>query len=187
MSHPSTEQLTEIYLMLLKNEFISFSCGSWSLTPKFMAIVDTNDAPGIDGQQFKVVLADNWAVGKSTLTLGKDWTLNFMNFIIEAKVPRQLEGSRGEVYTVNNYSEPAKKVFQKAIEKEGVVYEILVKSTMLYYKSNNKFKKNVGNYFIQGDWRSDYQNLLEAANTGTIEQHIKSEIDNGSTSYYDLG
>jgi len=122
------------------------------------------------------------------IKLQQDWTLGFMNFIIEAKVPKYCDNGKGDMYVVNNYSEPAMKIFKKAIEKEGIIYDVLVKSTLLYYKSTkNRFKKAIGNYFVQGDWRSDYAALLDAAGTGTIENHIKSEMDNGAKTKWKLG
>ena len=123
------------------------------------------------------------------IKMQQDWMLAFMNFIMEAKIPKYCDPANGkDPYIVNNYSEPAMKVFKKAIEKELVVYDVLVKSTMLYYKSTkNKFKKAVGNYFVQGDWRSDYLALMDAAGTGTVESLIKSEMDNGNKSSYSIG
>lgn len=119
-----------------------------------------------------------------------DWTMYFLNFIMEAKVPKQILGPRGDPYYVNKFSEPALKVFRKALEKEGVIYDILVKSTTLYYASSVGLKKAIGNYFIQGDWRSDYESLLQAVRSGPEEltEHIKTELNDVDTrSNYSLG
>ncbi len=125
---------------------------------------------------------------KEELALFKDsdWETMFINFIMEAKVPARLEGSNGDVYPGNKFSVPALKVFKKAING-GTVYDILVKSTMLYYKSNVRLKKAIGNYFVSGDWLSDYQALLSSASDGTLYQHIKNETDAGTKSAWKLG
>lgn len=113
------------------------------------------------------------------------WVDAFIQFITEAKVPARLEGSRGDVYAANKYSEDGMKAFRKTIES-GVDYGVLVRSTMLYYKSSTRFKKTIGNYMAHGDWRTDYEALRSAAIDGTtaIEQHIKQETkDNGHNPY----
>lgn len=175
MSSLSTEQLKQALLQLREEGYMAYREGSYRLTEKGHGLFHEAHAPAV--QQPLPVPA----------VAGKDWTLNFITFIQEAKVPKYLENGKGDQYPANNYSEPAMKIFKKAIEKEGIKYDILVKSTMLYYKSQrNRFKKAIANYFIQGDWRSDYKNLLEAAGTGNIEELIKSEID-GPISNYSLG
>ena len=115
-----------------------------------------------------------------------DWEQLFMKFIQEAKVPQKLEGTRGEVYYANKYSVPGMKAFKKALQG-GYVYDILVKSTMLYYKSSVKLKKAIGNYFAQEDFKSDYQALTEAAASGTLTEHIKSETNDEQQSAWKLG
>lgn len=107
-----------------------------------------------------------------------NWQLKFIGFIDKAQVPKRIETRTGEAYDCNKYSEPAMKEFRKIIEKEGINEEVLIKSTMLYYKSGSSYKKKIGNYIIDGDWRSDYLALLNAAQQGSksIEEHIKTEI-----------
>lgn len=180
MLYQNTEQLKELYLQLLKDEYVEAMDGKMVFTLKFMQLMT-----GVQPVTALTTLPPNSV--ELLNKLQRDWTMGFMNFIVEAKVPRQQQTSKGDVYIVNNYSEPAKKVFQKAIEKEGVVYEVLVKSTMLYYKSNNQYKKTIGNYFTQGDWRSDYMALVESLKDGTLEQHIKTEINESGKSQYQLG
>lgn len=104
----------------------------------------------------------------------------FLNYILAAKVPRRLEGSRGDTYDVNKYSEEGFKVFQKCIAS-GIDISLLVKSTALYYASGTGFKKKIGNYLVDGDWRSDYLELLRAAEEGeeSLKSHITEELDNG--------
>lgn len=106
-----------------------------------------------------------------------DWTQAYLNFILEAEVPQRGEGKDGS-YDLNKYSEPAMKVFRKMIEKEGIIYGILVKSTMLYYKTHKRYAVTIGNYIEKGNWRSDYNALQSAAETGNIAEHIQTEISN---------
>lgn len=104
----------------------------------------------------------------------------FLDFIFAAKIPRRLEGSGGNMYDVNKYSEEGFKVFQKCIAS-GIDISLLVKSTALYYASGTGFKKKIGNYLIDGDWRTDYLELLAAAEAGeeSLKTHITEELDNG--------
>jgi hypothetical protein len=118
----------------------------------------------------------------------QQWELKFINLISEAQVPARLEDGNGGEYYANKFSEPALKVFQKAL-RSGIIYEVLVKSVMLYYKSSVKYKKTIGNYFIQGDWRTDYLALLSAAEEGkeSIDSYVKNEIKDEQPSQYKIG
>lgn len=117
------------------------------------------------------------------------WEDRFLKFIRDAEVPQRLESSRMESYAVNKYSVEGMKAFRAAIEA-GVDYGLLVKSTKLYYKSTVKFKKTIGNYMAQGDWRSDYNNLKEVAETGDVNklnEHVKQETKSNEHTPYRLG
>jgi hypothetical protein len=118
-----------------------------------------------------------------------DWQQLFIAFIQEAKVPAKLEDHRGNLYPANKYNQDACKAFIKAIDKEGYDYNLLVKSTMLYYKSGIRLKKAIGTYFSSGEFRSDYLNLKTAAESGETElkQHLKDETNNGEHNRYSLG
>lgn len=117
-----------------------------------------------------------------------NWPDKFIQFINEAKIPARLENNKLEAYAANKYSEDGMKAFRKAIES-GIDYGTLVRSTMLYYKSSVRFKKAIGNYMKDGDWRTDYENLKNAAEQGTkeLEQHLKTETKDNGYSNYRLG
>ena len=101
-------------------------------------------------------------------------------------MPSRGEGKDGG-YDTNKYSEPAMKVFKKSIES-GINYSVLVKSTMLYYKTRKQYPLKIGNYIADGAWRSDYEALLSSAEDGTIVNHIQKEIDdNTEFSRFKLG
>jgi hypothetical protein len=59
----------------------------------------------------------------------------------------------------------------------------------LYYKSGIRFKKAIGTYFTSGDFRTDYLNLKNAAETGVdeLQTHIKGEIKTNEHNAYTLG
>ena len=110
-----------------------------------------------------------------------DWRMKYMNFIAEARVPAKSDNGRGEMYDCNKYSEPAMKEFKRLIEVEKIIYDVLVKSTMLYYRASPNYRKKISNYIVDGDWRSDYLKLLNAAEQGeqAVKDHIKNETKDG--------
>lgn len=118
----------------------------------------------------------------ATETFIPSYTHKFLQFIQDAKVPDRLDDGKGNWYDCNKYSEPAMKAFKNIIEKELINYNMLVKSTTLYYASGTSYKKKISNYILDGDWRSDYMKLEIAANTSedALKEHIKKEIDDGT-------
>lgn len=108
-----------------------------------------------------------------------NWPEVFIKFIQEAEVPARGEGGNGS-YDLNKYSDPAMKVFRRMIEKEKIIYAVLVKSTMLYYKTHRKFPYTISRYIVEGFWRSDYFSLFSSAEEGKVQEHIQKEIDNGT-------
>ena len=125
-------------------------------------------------------------LSKHLPTTHQEWEDLFSDFIIEAKVPMRLEDGKGGVYASNKFSLAAVKVFKAALSS-GIQYELLVKSTMLYYKSSLKYKKTIGNYISNGDWKTDYEALKSSAASGTLTEHIKNEISDGNQSGWKLG
>lgn len=105
---------------------------------------------------------------------------------MEAKVPKYLPDGQNGQFEANKYNEKAMVEFQRIIMKEHIDYNILVKATILYYKSAASFKKKIANYILEGDWRSDYQNMLLAAGAGEdqLRKHIKDELNNGEHNRY---
>lgn len=116
-----------------------------------------------------------------------DWTTQYLQFIADAKIPRTGETSQGALYDLNKFSDGACKAFRKMIEKEGIQLDVLVKSTMLYYKSGKRFKVTVGRYIEEGLWRTDYEALLVSASQNNVEQHIKQELNDGTYTSHRLG
>lgn len=118
---------------------------------------------------------------------GLDWTKAYLTFIKEAEVPER--GSGGTTgYDLNKYSEPAMKIFRRMLEREKVQYPVLVKSTMLYYKTRKQYQVTIGRYIEEGLWRSDYEALLSSAADGSITEHIQKQIDeNEEISRFKMG
>jgi hypothetical protein len=177
--------LKEVLKYLRENRYLMVSKGKYVLSETFQ-----QDAKRSMSAQLTVETAIAVVENKiiTTVVDADKWPNMFMEFIRAAQVPSRLEGARGESYYANKYSEPAMKVFRKAIES-GVDLSILVKSTMLYYKSGVRFKKAISNYFVQGDWRSDYEALKSMADSGETElkDHIQTQLKNDDPEQYKFG
>lgn len=118
-----------------------------------------------------------------------DWPARFMQFIMNAQIPPRIEDTKGGSYPGNKFSEDACKVYKALITSGMVNEEMLTMSTMLYYKSSTRYKKAIGNYITQGDWRTDYQTLVEESKKGpdAINQLLKQETKDEHISGYKLG
>jgi hypothetical protein len=111
---------------------------------------------------------------------GLSYSELFIHFITAAQVPQKVLDTRGQPYIVNKYNEKAAAALCRLIVKEGIDLALLIRSTMLYYKGANRFKKTVGNYITEGDWRSDYMALCQHASQGVeaLDKHIREETTN---------
>lgn len=119
-----------------------------------------------------------------------EWVAMYQQFILQCKVPAKLESNNGNVYSGNKYSEDGLKAFQKAL-KEGYKYDVLRMAITLYYASNIRWKKAIGNYMVSGEWRTDYDSMVGHASEGldSLQKHIKHTIDDvtGGGSHFELG
>lgn len=168
--------LNQVMQWLRENSYVDVVDNTYQFTHLFFV-----DLVKINNEEQQVI-----PVANREIALSGNWPMAFMEFIREAKVPAKVESTKGDTYYVNKYSEPAMKQFRKMIEKEGIEYAILVRSTALYYASQNKFKKKIGNYILEGDWRTDYmlmkEMMSEAIASGDSKQlsdHIKNELEDG--------
>jgi tetratricopeptide (TPR) repeat protein len=188
------QNLQEIIKYLKDNKYILISQGKYIMSQEFQqackksrgSIIEVNVDAILKEHVFDLQKIDTQIL---LLKDDKLWPNLFVKFIQDAKVPARLEDNRGNLYSANKYNEDARKVFQKALEKEGFDYDLLVKSTMLYYKSGIRYKKAIGTYFTSGEFRTDYLNLKQSAEAGTetLQQHLKEEINNGQHNRYTLG
>ena len=120
------------------------------------------------------------------VAVSTDWETRYKQFIVDARVPARCEGRYGEVYATNKYSEDGMKAFRKAIES-GCVYEMLVMSTALYYKSGVRLKQSIGRYMSDGTWKSDYDSLISSAEQNKVKEHIKETTDDGQHNFTRVG
>lgn len=186
--------LQEIIKYLKDNKYILISQGKYIMSPEFQQACKNQkkgeilivNMDAIPKQVFDIQKIDTQIQVIKDKRNYSEW---FIQFIQDAKVPARLEDHRGNLYSANKYNEDARKVFQKAIEKEGFDYNLLVKSTMLYYKSGIRLKKAIGTYFTSGEFRTDYLALQISAEGGAdkLIQHLKQETDNGQHNRYSLG
>jgi hypothetical protein len=104
---------------------------------------------------------------------------------MEAKVPQRLPDAKGGYFDANKYNDKAMFKFQEMM-KQGIDYDLLVKATILYYKSASSFKKKIANYILDGDWFTDYEMLRLSAEAGEekLKKHIKDELNGGQHSPY---
>jgi len=161
----------------MDNQYMVCIKGKYKVTAKFMKEM-TGLETGLVMLPSGPVVAEHPLPAIASTT---DWPALYTRFILEAEVPQRCEGKDGS-YDLNKYSEPAMKAFRKMVEREGVKYPVLVKSTLLYYKTHKSYAVTISRYIVDGLWRSDYQALLASAADGRIEEHIKQEID-GNTEF----
>ena len=178
----------EVFEFLRDGKYIVANKGKYNFTDKFYQEKGTGK---VDHSQV-LSLADNAtpqmidSVNNSIVALKTNVEAQrslFLNFILASKVPRKLETARGDSYDVNKYSEEGFKVFQQMI-KDNINMNMLIRSTTLYYASGTGYKKKIGNYLVDGDWRTDYLEMVARAEEGeqSLKDHITEELDNGEHS-----
>lgn len=178
--------LQEAVTYLIQEGYMVTIKGKYKVTAKFNKEVTGKDI-GLVSSGGSLVVQEISPKALSTLETTTDWTGAYIKFIQEAEVPQRGEGGSGS-YDLNKFSEKAAKVFRRMIEKEGVQYPVLVKSTLLYYKTHRRYPVTITRYIEDGLWRTDYMALLESAKEGKLSDHIQNQIDNEKEfSKYRLG
>lgn len=185
-------ELQEVMEYLLTEGFVTVHKGK----PKFTAIFHSAYSGVEKGlTQAGTVLEPNLGIAPPALLQpspqtiaayrAQDWVTVYMQFISECQVPRRCINRQGDPYDTNKYSEDGMKAFKQAIQS-GTDYKMLVRSTVLYYKSATRLKKAIGNYMSHGDWRTDYQDLVTSAELGTeaVSKHIKETTNDGKSDHY---
>lgn len=113
-----------------------------------------------------------------------EWRNLYIRYILEAKVPSKCEGSNGQMYDCNKFSEDALKAFIKYIRDEKIDLRLLTAVTQLYYAKKSTHKQMISTYVTQGTWRNDYMFMLDSmseGNTEAVQEHIKKELKDGTT------
>ncbi len=162
---------------LLQEGYLKKVKGRYCVTAKF------NEAMNGISTGLATLPSGQLAVRESQLGVITDWEQRYIQFIIDAKVPQRGEDSAGNLYDMSRSSKEGIKAFREAIEKKGFNYDLLLRSTMLYYAGPVKYKQSIGTYMSQGTYLSDYYNLIDSMRNGTVEQHIEDTLDDGGTAY----
>lgn len=183
-------ELPDVIRFLREHKYLLSNKGNYSLSKSFqedakkLQVTDVTmnvDAIPIPAHLGNAVIkAIKDGVIFSDIIPLEDWASRFVQFIQLAKVPQYLENSKLEQYAANKYNEDAMKIYRKAVEKEGVDEQLLIRAVQLYYSpsNRNRFKKAIGTYFKDGDWRTDYFAMKNAAQSETtLVNHIKHETD----------
>lgn len=169
-------KIQEVAAWMMQNGYILQVKGKFRLTAKFNKEILNREEGVVLLNQTPVVMEHALPAQIQSI----DWPKQYMQFIVEAQVPARGKGGNGPGYDLNKYSEPAMKMFRRIIEKEKVQYPVLVKSTMLYYKTHKDYPLTISRYISEGFWRSDYEALLQSAEQGTVAEHIQQEISHGT-------
>lgn len=172
--------LSEVLQFLKDNKYLLIHRGTYYLSNSFQA--DTKELNTIEFTKNIINSIELLGPVDANAKLAeynppKDYRLYFIEFIQLSKVPVRIQLNNGQMFDANKYSEPAMKEFKRMIEKEHIDVRTLIRSTQLYYASKSDFKKKIGNYILDGDWRSDYTNLKLSMQAGEkqLKEHIKSE------------
>jgi hypothetical protein len=177
-------KLPEVVKWMLDHKYLLCVKGKYKVTEKFNKEV-VGTSTGL------IELGGSLMVRNPVLgPVSSNWDQRYMQFIIDAEVPKTWTTSNNHTYDLNKFSVDGAKAFRHAIEKEGCVYEILTKSTMLYYKRDMDYKKIIGNYMSEKLYKTDYNDMVIAAATSeeTLIDHITKTMDNeGSASRFTMG
>lgn len=176
--------LQEVVACLMQEGYMVQIKGKYKVTAKFSKEMTGRETGLVPTSSGLVVVEDQRSILPAQHL---DWPTRYVRFIQEAEVPQRGEGGSGS-YDLNKYSEGAARTFRKMLEKDGVIYAVLVKSTMLYYKTHRRYPVAISRYIEEGIWRTDYLALIESARDGKLTDHIQNEIDNEKEfSRYRLG
>lgn len=110
----------------------------------------------------------------------------YKQFIALCNIPHRSYDSYGRPYALNKFSVEGVQAFKKAIQK-GYNLQVLAVAVTLYYKSNIQFKKAIGNYMSSGEWETDYDTILQKQKEGTLKEHVKTEMNGSTVSWFTRG
>ena len=165
---------------LVDNGYMAIIKGKYIVTAKFNKEI-LGVAKGLTLAQGSVPVVIEPDIPKQI-----SWADLYKRFIAESKVPARIVNSRGEPYPVNVYSEPGMKAFRKAIEKEKVDYQLLVRATEIYYTGSIQMKVSIGRFMEEGMWRTYYDEVVRHQESGTLSDHEKTS-KHESFSRYKVG
>lgn len=185
--------MRNLFNILAKEHYIVYFNGQLVVTNKFLRDFKTPPEPEPQVQQTKEVAIVPPVVQQLTAPTipGKNLSVPvpvkrapLLDFIRECEVPERIR-TRTSFYKANQYSKDAEKELI-LILSQGFQYDILVTSTKLYYKAGGMCKA-IGNYLIEGTWRTEYENMQASIEKGTTQQHISKNLsrddEDGHTRY----
>lgn len=182
--------LKEVVEWLVTNKYITIHKGKPKFTSTYhkeiTGIEKGLTSIGIVREILPVQTSENFNVLKINSYTLADWSRYYQEFISACKIPQRIQGTHGDSYAVNKYSEDGMKAFKKAMT-DGYRLEVLILAVTLYYQSSIRLKKAIGNYMSSGEWKSDYELLLEKGKEGNLAAHIKEETKQNGTTKYDWG
>lgn len=171
--------LQTIVSELLDGEYIIKSPqGFFAFTNKFYK--------DFNGEDVGVSKVESVKTRKTTISINEkldDLKTSYMDFILACNIPRRGRTSTLELYDLNQYSETGKKAFGKIlarVAKGEIDYDLLVKTTQLYYKSPGA-KQKIGNFISDGTWETPYASMVANINNNTLKGHIQSTLENDKT------
>lgn len=103
----------------------------------------------------------------------------YMQYIKAADVPSRCPTAK---YWLNRYSNEASTEFHRILTKENINLQILVASTKLYYIQTKEYAKTISNYIVEGVWRSGYEDMMNSANRGTLQEDIQKQLSDNNQS-----
>lgn len=184
--------LKEVILWLVAERFIEFQKGKPRFTDQGRkAIKDATtgfipEKAVTEAGLVPVNLSTEVMVPEGKYSDGQ-WSNWYREFLLNCEIPAKCHGRDGQSYELNKYSIEGMKAFKKAIQS-GYRLDALTVAVKLYYKNSVQLKKAVGNYMVSEEWRTDYETVVQKAQEGKIEEHIKQEMKrNGSVSNYTFG
>lgn len=141
---------------LLENDYLAYIQGKIVVTGKLQ-----REFKPIPKDKIDVIFPDQpTVVSREAL---------WKKFMADAEVPHKAIATDGRAYTIRQYSAGLANQLTRIIKT--VNYEILVKSTALYYKSNS-YKVIFSNYLEKNIWKEEYERYEKAKVSGQMDSNI---------------
>jgi len=164
---------------------------TWLITNSYVKLhkgkpVFTEKARAELGEVGKVPLPPPLATTTTPAVVGDTYENQYKQFIALCQIPVKSYDSFGRPYALNKYSVDGMNAFKKALQK-GFRLDVMALAVSLYYKSSMQFKKTIGNYMSSGEWETDYEVILQKHQDGTLKEHIKTEANDNTVSWFTRG
>lgn len=180
--------LNEVMLWLVEKKYVQFHKDKPIFTDQARKEMKTSSAKplqlaNLDSLQTLQSKESTQIMVQGVKYTEAEWEGFYRKFLLACKIPARCEGKDGQSYELNKYSVEGVKAFKKAIQA-GYQLDILIVTVSLYYQNSVRLKKAVGNYMASEEWKTDYETLLQKAEEGKVDEHIKQEMKNGTATQY---